>query len=156
MLIGTFDFEYKNRWLLVRGNADYGHLGDAGLISSRNKNQTTMTGNPYPHTAVGEAAYDYGIEAGVDLLAWSNNQKIRNQKKLYLFARYNHYDSFVPAEGFADVPWAECHYVSAGINYRPISEIIVKAEAGARLLEEQYNNEPFVTMGITWTGMFKR
>ena len=150
VMIGAFDFAYRNRWLTVRGNADYGHLGDAALISSRNKNQTTMTGNPYPHTTVGEVAWDAGIEAGVNLLAWGNSRG-----KLYLFGRYDHYDSFVPAEGLADVEWAERQCVSAGINYCPLPEIAIKAEGGVRLLASQFNSEPFVAVGVTWTGFFK-
>ena len=150
VIIGAFDFAYRNRWLTVRGNADYGHLGDAALISSRNKNQTTMTGNPYPHTTVGEVAWDAGIEAGVNLLAWGNSRG-----KLYLFGRYDHYDSFVPAEGLADVEWAERQCVSAGINYCPLPEIAIKAEGGVRLLASQFNSEPFVAVGVTWTGFFK-
>ena len=150
VIIGAFDFAYRNRWLTVRGNADYGHLGDAALISSRNKNQTTMTGNPYPHTTVGEVAWDAGIEAGVNLLAWGNSRG-----KLYLFGRYEHYDSFVPAEGLADVEWAERQCVSAGINYCPLPEIAIKAEGGVRLLASQFNSEPFVAVGVTWTGFFK-
>ena len=150
VIIGAFDFAYRNRWLTVRGNADYGHLGDAALISSRNKNQTTMTGNPYPHTTVGEVAWDAGIEAGVNLLAWGNSRG-----KLYLFGRYDHYDSFVPAEGLTDVEWAERQCVSAGINYCPLPEIAIKAEGGVRLLASQFNSEPFVAVGVTWTGFFK-
>lgn len=150
VIIGAFDFAYRNRWLTVRGNADYGHLGDAALISSRNKNQTTMTGNPYPHTTVGEVAWDAGIEAGVNLLAWGNSRG-----KLYLFGRYDHYDSFVPAEGLADVEWAERQCVSVGINYCPLPEIAIKAEGGVRLLASQFNSEPFVAVGVTWTGFFK-
>ena len=150
VIIGAFDFAYRNRWLTVRGNADYGHLGDADLISSRNKNQTTMTGNPYPHTTVGEVAWDAGIEAGVNLLAWGNSRG-----KLYLFGRYDHYDSFVPAEGLTDVEWAERQCFSAGINYCPLPEIAIKAEGGVRLLASQFNSEPFVAVGVTWTGFFK-
>lgn len=149
LLIGAFDFTYANRWLTLRGNIDYGHLGDASLISTRNKNQTTMTGNPYPHTAVGESAWDASFEAGIDLLAWN-----RTTQRLYVFGRYDHYDSYVPAEGWTDVPWAERQVISAGINYRPLPEIAVKAEAGIRLLAEQYNNEPYLAVGITWAGFF--
>ncbi len=150
LLIGCFDFAYKNHWLTVRGNVDYGHLGDASLISTRNKNQTTMTGNPYPHSAVGESAWDAAIEAGVNVLAWS-----KTTAKLYLFGRYDHYDSFVPAEGWTDVEWAERQVVSGGVNYYPLPEIAIKAEGGIRLLPSQYNNEPYFALGITWAGFFK-
>lgn len=151
VLIGAFDFQYRNRYLLVRGNADYGFLGDASLISSHNKNQTTMNGNPYPHTTVGQSAWDASIEAGVNLLAFCGQRS----KKLYLFGRYDHYDSFVPSDNQTDVGWCERRVVSAGINYCPLPEVTVKAEAGVRLLAEQYNNEPFCALGVTWTGFFK-
>ena len=151
LMIGCFDFAYKNRWLTVRGNVDYGHLGDASLISTRNKNQTTMTGNPYPHTAVGESAWDASIEAGVDLLSlWGNHPQ-----KLWFFGRYDHYDSFVPADGWTDVEWAERQVVSVGVNYYPLPEIAIKAEGGVRLLASQYNNEPYCAIGVTWAGFFK-
>ena len=151
LAIGAFDFDYHNRWFLIRGNFDYGWLGNASLISTRNKNQTTMTGNPYPHTAVGECAWDASVEAGINLLAARSTHK-----KLYLFGRYDHYDSFVPAYGWTDIPWAEKQIVSAGINYYPLPQIAVKAEAGIRLLKQQYNNEPYVAVGITWCGFFHR
>ena len=152
VLIGALDFAYHNRHLIVRGNLDYGHLGDAALVSSRNKNQTTMTGNPYPHTTVGEQAFDRAIEAGIDLLSWG-----RCKQRLWLFGRYDHYDSFIPAEGSVDVPWCEKHIFSAGINYYPIPEIAVKAEYSLRGIGEpgRYNNEPYIALGITWAGYFK-
>lgn len=154
LAIAAFDFAYRGRWLVVRGNADYGHLGDASLISTRNKNQTTMTGNPYPHTAVGESAWDASVEAGIDLLSLLAARSGRRDSKLYLYGRYDHYDSFVPAEGWADVPWAERRVVAGGINYYPLPQVAVKAEAGVRMLASQYNNEPYAAVGITWAGYF--
>ncbi|MBQ5975068.1 MAG: hypothetical protein IJL48_05110 [Bacteroidales bacterium] len=154
VVIGAFDFAYRDRFVTVRGNADYGYLSDAGLISTRNKNQTTMTGNPYPHTAVGRNAWDASVEAGVNLLAWSKSRT--GDPRLYLFGRYDRYDSFVPAAGFSDTPWAERQVVTAGVNYYPLPQIALKAEAGMRILKAQYNKESYVAVGITWCGFFKR
>lgn len=148
VLIGSFDFDYHNPWLLVRGNVDYGYLGDAGLISTRNKNQTTMTGNPYPHTAVGKGAYDASLEAGIDLLSFAHYRI--GGRRLYLFGRYDCYDSYIPASGFDNIGWTERQVLSAGINYYPLKHIAVKAEAGIRKFNGNYNDEPFVTLGITW------
>ena len=134
-----------------------------------------MTGNPYPHTAVGESAWDGSLEAGIDLLQFfslkhSGTQTLKHSNivgradgtpqafkhsKLYLFGRYDHYDSFVPAEGWADIGWAERQVVSVGVNYYPLPEIAIKAEGGVRLLASQYNNEPYFAVGITWAGFFK-
>lgn len=148
VLIGSFDFDYHNPWLLVRGNVDYGYLGDAGLISTRNKNQTTMTGNPYPHTAVGKGAYDASFEAGIDLLSFAHYRI--GGRRLYLFSRYDCYDSYIPASGFDNIGWTERQVLSAGINYYPLKHIAVKAEAGIRKFNGNYNDEPFVALGITW------
>ena len=153
VLIGAFDFSYRNRWLTLRGNMDYGYLFDAGLISSRNKNQTTMTGNPYPHAPVGEQAWDASLEAGIDLFALAEWRT--GGRRLFLFGRYDHYDSFVPAKGWTDIEWAERQVLAVGINYHPLPQIAVKAEAGIRLLKAQYNNEPYAAVGITWCGFFK-
>jgi hypothetical protein len=152
--IGCFDFAYRNRHVIVRGNVDYGHLSDAAAISARNKNQTTMTGNPYPHTFVGEAAWDASIEAGIDLLSFA--QWRRDHGKLYLFGRYDQYDSYIPASGLTDIGWCSRQVVSGGVNYYPLPQVALKAEGGVRLLGEQYNNEPFFALGITWTGFFVR
>ncbi len=161
--IAAFDFAYSNRWLTLRGNADYGTLGDAALISAQNKSQAHSSSSPYPHSTVGEHAWDAGIEAGVDLfqlmgtstLKQSSNQAIK-QSKLILFGRYDHYDSFVPATDQIDVEEAERQVVSAGINYYPMPQIAVKLEGGVRLFAEQYNIEPFIALGITWAGFFNR
>ena len=154
VLIGAFDFDYHNKWLLLRGNFDYGYLGDAGLISIRNKNQTTMTGNPYPHTAVGKGAYDGSIEAGVDILSFASHRK--GDGHLYLFGRYDCYDSFIPASGFDDIGWTARQVYSGGLNYYPLKHIAIKAEAGLRKFADRYNNEPFVAVGITWVNFNMR
>ncbi|MBR1849900.1 MAG: hypothetical protein IJ789_00850 [Bacteroidales bacterium] len=148
--IATFDFAYRSNLLIVRGNADYGYLSDAATIGPRNQNQNHSSASPYPHTLVGEKALALGLEGGVNLLG-----SRLDGKRLFLFGRYDHYDSFIPAEGQANVGWAERSLVSAGVNYMPLPEVIVKAECGVRLLSEQYNNEPYVALGITWTGFFK-
>ena len=112
-----------------------------------------MTGNPYPHAPVGERAWDASLEAGIDLFALAEWRT--GVRRLFLFGRYDHYDSFVPANGWTDIEWAERQVLAAGINYYPLPQIAVKAEAGVRLLKAQYNNEPYAAVGITWCGFFK-
>ena len=41
--------------------------------------------------------------------------------------------------------------ISAGVNYYPLKHIAVKAEAGVRKFNGNYNDEPFFALGITWT-----
>ncbi|MBR0073406.1 MAG: hypothetical protein IJP95_06165 [Bacteroidales bacterium] len=150
VFIGAFDFAYRHKWFVVRGNADYGHLSDAAAISAHNKSQNHSSTSPYPHTMVGEAAYAMGLEAGVNVLA--NSQRNR---KLFVFGRFDWYDSYKPAVDLVDIDWCERKVLSGGINYYPLPEIAIKAEGGVRLLADQYNNEPWVAVGITWCGFFK-
>ena len=156
LMIGAFDFAYRNRYLTVRGNVDYGFLGDDSIITMFNNTRLPNSADaPYPHTRVGEQAWAAGIEAGVDVLAFFHAKKLQS-KKLYLFGRYDHYDSYVPFGVLPDIEEAERELIVGGINYYPLPEIAVKAEGGVRLRAKQFNREPYVAVGITWTGFFKR
>ncbi|MBR1517073.1 MAG: hypothetical protein IJ620_02885 [Bacteroidales bacterium] len=150
--IGAFDFSYRHGGLVVRGNADYGHLDEADIISTYNKNLSHATGSPFPRSLVGEAAYALGIEAGYDIFSLFDGTM--GGRRLFLFGRYDRYNSYLPAGVRSTIGWTERQCVSAGINYRPIPAIIVKAEGGVRLMDSQYNKEPWMALGITWVGMF--
>ena len=45
--------------------------------------------------------------------------------------------------------------MAVGLNYRPVKEIVVKAEYSKRFLKSQYNNEPAVNIGIAYEGFFR-
>ena len=153
VLIGSFDFRYRNGRWVARGYADYGHLGDAGLISAYNTRLSHASGSPYPHTHVGEQAYAVGVEAGVDILPRAAQEK---GHALYLFARYDNYDTYIPAPLMQDYGWSDRQCLSGGINWYPMPEIVLKAEAGCRILAAQYNNEPFFSVAACWSGLFDK
>lgn len=150
--IASFDFSYKNQRLIVRGNADYGYLSEADLISSYNTRLSHATGSPYPHTHVGEKVYAIGVETGVNVLG---KQNINKGKALYIYARYDNYDSYIPAELMQDYEWSDRQCISGGLNYFPIPQIAIKATYNYRILKSQYNNEPYFALGVTWSGMFE-
>ena len=149
VLVGAFDFDYDNGQCIVRGNADYGYLADSYMITQQNLSQNHSSASPYPHDKVGRNAFALGLEAGVNLL--------RNQghQRLFLFAHGEHYDSFIPAENVLDDEWTRRTVLSVGVNYYPLPQIAIKAEGGVRLLKEAFNNEPWMAVGITWSGMFR-
>lgn len=153
VLIGAFDFHYNKYNWVVRGHFDYGHLGDASKISTYNSMLSNSASSPYPHTAVGKAALAAGIEAGYDLFSQIRKLK-EKEEKLYLFGRYEYYDSFRPAKGVTDLEWSVKKRMAVGINYYPIKEIVVKAEYSKRFLKSQYNNEPSFSLGIAYAGFF--
>ncbi len=152
--IGGLDFSYKVGGFQMRGSGLFGYLSDAAMISGYNASQDHSTQSPYPHTLVGQYAWSAGGELGYDIFCHVKNDKISRQNFI-LFARYEAYDSYIAAATLTDYRWTDRMCVSGGINYRPIPEITIKAEGGVRLLRSEYNNEPWVAIGITWAAFFR-
>lgn len=158
LLIGALDFSYDDHNWIVRGNFDYGHLSDAYTISQANQNQSNTS--PFTRSHVGDRAIACGIEAGYDV--FSQIRKLREDgQKLYVFGRYEYYDSYHPAEssdGYVntDYPYTEKSRMAVGINYMPIKEIVVKAEYSKRFLKSAYNDEPSISVGIAYAGFFTK
>lgn len=144
-VIGSLDMQGRWGQFALRANALYGHLSDAYMISAYNSSLDNSSNSPYAHTMVGEKAYALGCEMGYTL-----------GQKWTPFVRMDAYDSYIPAQGQTDYQWTARQCVALGFNYRPIAEIIIKAEAGYRNLAPQYNDEPWVALGITWAGFFKK
>ena len=154
-VLGGLDFSYKTGGLVLRGSGLYGYLSDCELISVYNSTLPHSSQAPYPQTLVGQAAWCAGGEIGYDVFHHNKNPKM-DRHKLYLFARYEYYDSYIPGHNMTDYAWTDRHCVSGGLNYSPIQEIVIKAEGGVRLLKSQYNPEPWCALGITWAGMFSK
>ena len=152
--IGSFDFCYDAHDLIVRGNFDYGHLTDSELITKYN--MSMRNDSPSPKQAIGSDAISAGVEAGYNLFGIGNNDKLQSQS-LYLFGRYEYYDSMYKTEGtIQDAAWCGRQRVAVGLNYRPISDIVIKAEYSIGLLDKMFNNEPSFSIGIAYSGLFKR
>lgn len=154
VLIGAFDFCYDAHGVIVRGNFDYGHLTDSELITKYN--MSMRNDSPSPKQAVASDAISTGIEAGYDLFSLASGGKLQDQS-LFLFGRYEYYDSMYKTEGtIQDSAWCGRQRVAVGINYRPIKDIVIKGEYSIGLLDSAYNNEPALTIGIAYSGLFKR
>ena len=149
--IGTFDFEYNLHHWIARGNFDYGYLNNSAKISSINKNLSAYS--PSSRTNIGSDAIAVGFEAGYDLFSQIN--KLRSQQKFYLFGRYDYYDTMYKTQGgiLDEECWGR-QKVTAGINYYPIKQVGIKAEYSNRLFKSQYNNEPTLSIGISYAGLF--
>lgn len=150
--IGSFDFAYKNRHIVARGYFDYGHLSDAAHISRFNiamsKNSTSK------RQAVASDAIAAGIEAGYDIFSLITNRHTQGQR-LFVFGRYDYYDSMHGTEkGITNLNWCKRQVVTAGVNWYPIPQIIVKGEYKNRIFDSPYNNEPSVSLGVAFAGWF--
>ena len=152
VLVGSFDFTYKGNNWVVRGQADYGYLGDAEQLKYI-YNRTNKK-SPYHHSAfVSKNAYAIGIEAGYDVFSQLKSLHADNQK-LYVFGRYEHYNPYASQTKGTAYDYTDVKRLAVGVNYYPISQIAIKAEYSHRFLKKQYNDEPSVNIGVTYEGFF--
>ena len=150
--IGAIDFTFSRYNWIVRGNADYGYLSNASTISKIKRNLTSNNA-PYKKTPVGKNAVAVGIEAGYDVFSQIGKLREDNQK-LYLFGRYEYYNSYIPAKDQSKYEYTGKNRMAFGVNYYPIPQIAVKAEYSKRFFKSQYNNEPSVSLGVAYQGFF--
>lgn len=148
--VGAFDFEYRGSRLIARGNADYGYVGDAAVISNMKRNRSANNA-PYKKSAVGKGAFAAGCEAGYDILPWFN----RSNSQLFVFGRYEYYNSYIPDQGQEAAGWTPRHRIALGINWFPLPQIALKAEYSHRFLAQGYNPEPSLNLGICYMAFFR-
>lgn len=150
--VGSIDFTYNAHNWIVRGQADYGYLGDAEqlkYISDRRDKKS-----PTHHTvSVAKNAYAYGIEAGYDVFSQIRSLRADNQK-LYVFGRYEHYNPYASVSNNTYYDYTEVKRMAFGVNYFPVKQVAVKAEFSKRFLDSKYNNEPSVSIGVAYEGWF--
>lgn len=149
LAIGAFDFTYSDHNLVARGGIIYGHLTDADRITAYNKK--LRQDSPSPKTNVASDAISLGVEVGYDIFP---ALKVKEQK-LYLFGRYDYYDSMYKCAGAVlKYDWCGRNRIAAGVNYYPMKQIVVKAEYSCGIMRQPYNNEPAVSLGIAYAGFF--
>lgn len=157
LAIGSFGFEL-NRWnLIVRGNATYANLSDAERITAfcnAYPKHTQQDGSPSKHSPIGSSAYSFGGEAGYDV--FSIFDSLRQKQKLYVFGRYEDYNTYATGNKKVAYTYDHVKRMSFGINYKPIPQIIVKAEWAKRYLDSAYNDEPSISLGVMFVGRFNR
>ena len=150
--IGSIDFTYDAHNWIVRGQADYGYLGDAAELKYMYNRLNSKS--PYKHSAfVSSHAYAFGIEAGYDI--FSQIQSLRQQgQRLFLFGRYETYNPYASKTNGVSYDYTAVQRMAVGVNYRPIRQIVVKGEYSKRFLKSLYNNEPSVNIGVAYEGFF--
>ena len=99
-------------------------------------------------------AMAFCAEAGYDVMPWLSRRA--SDKKLFVFGRYEYYNSYIPDEGSVRADWTQKHRIAVGLNYLPVPEIAIKAEYSHRFLPAAYNPEPSVSLGVCYMAFFKR
>ena len=150
--VGAIDFTYQGHNWVVRGQADYGYLGDADQLKYVYNRLNSKS--PYKHSAfVSKNAYAIGIEAGYDV--FSQIQKLReDDQKLYIFGRYEQYNPYACNTKGTAYDYTEVKRMAVGVNYHPVHQIVIKAEYSKRFLKSLYNNEPSLNIGVAYEGFF--
>ena len=172
LAIVALDFTL-NRWnWIVRGNIDYAHLNDADEISAYNQANWThhkyQDGNPHHYTNIGSSALACAIEAGYDV--FSQVRKLRQkEQKMHVFGRFEHYNTMATGTYASMYKYTKKNRCVVGLNYSPIKQITIKGEYSYRFFEkpnnngltsdsplykQPYNNEPSISLGVTYTGWF--
>jgi len=154
--IWSVDAQYQNRWVIARGNLLSGYIGNSTQLS--NKNGKLSSKSPYTRTSpIAEKAVSYGIEAGLRLKGFVNNSKMPD---LIPFARYEYYNpqekvnTDAYSSSVADLRLKTSMWV-AGINYRPLPYLVIKADYTKRRIGDgHYNNENEFALGVAFTGWF--
>ena len=115
--------EWRFRGIQLRGLAAFGRIGDAAAVNAL----IDAAGN----ATVGERFQGSYVEAGFDVLSLRGGRA-----SLVPFARYERLDTQkrVPA-GFARNPANDVRIWTVGANYRPIPQIVLKADY------QDYSNE---------------
>ncbi|MDR1116376.1 MAG: hypothetical protein LBL33_09605 [Tannerella sp.] len=150
--IGSLDLLYDNYNTIVRGNFVYGRLSDSEKITKIN--MESRKDSPSPKTPIGSDAMCLGVEAGYDIFSQIANLKTK-ENKLYIFGRYDYYDSMYKTQGnITDNECWERRRIAGGLNYMPMKGLVVKAEFSHRILKSQYNNENTLSLGVAYSGLF--
>jgi len=151
--VGSVDFSYNAHNWIVRGQADYGYLGDAEQL--RYIYNRVSKASPFHHSAyVSKNAYAVGIEAGYDIFSQISRLRTDHQK-LYVFGRYEQYDPYASNTNGQSYEYTAKKRIAAGVNYYPLPQIAIKAEYSHRILKSQYNNEPSINIGVAYEGFFR-
>ncbi|PAP80588.1 hypothetical protein B1759_04190 [Rubrivirga sp. SAORIC476] len=135
--------------LTVRGAALVGWLGNADAVSRANRNLPNALG--VRRTPVGSQAYGAGIEAGVDLVRLVPSLGGVGDR-LDVFGRIDTYDTMASVTGdvFDNPRWQRTTY-TAGLNWRPVGPVVLKAHWSHRLLgttEDRVENTASLGLGF--------
>jgi len=163
-----------NRWnWIVRGNVDYAHFADADAISAYNQANWThhkyQDGNPHHYSNIGSNAVAYALEAGYNVMALLRCRQASPAEKLFLFGRFEHYNTMASGTYESMYKYTKKYRCAFGVNYQPVKQVTIKGEYSYRFFEkpnnngltsdsplykQPYNNEPSISLGVTYTGWF--
>jgi hypothetical protein len=126
---GDVHFSYESDYLRARLYGMIGNIQNSDAISTANRNLSNNLN--VKRTPIGKMASGYYGELAYDIM---HHMGFRNQK-LYLFYRYEWYDSMFRTEGnVSDNPRYERKINTFGINFFPHQRVVFKSHIALRKL----------------------
>ncbi len=103
---------------------------------------------------MGSDAIAAGIEVGYDLFSFAPRLHARGEE-FHLFVRYEYYDSMydTAADVVRDLRCSRRRFV-AGCDYKPVRNIVIKAQYAHGLLRAPRDKAPSLSLGIAYSGIF--
>ncbi len=137
----------KENWRL-QGMVLYGNLQNSDKISEANRNLSNALN--VKRTPVAKNALGYYLEGGYNVLDFLQNN---TSKKLYVFGRYDFYDSMYKTTGdIIDNPRWERSVTTFGANYFVNPGIVLKAHYAINKLGIATNNtDKTLLLGMAFT-----
>lgn len=145
--IASADLQYTAYNLTLRANFLYGWVQDADKINKLRPN--SILG--YEGTPVASNAISYFAEIGYDIAGACGQNWA-----MIPFIRYEHYNSMLnPPQGTAADPRYNISLVTAGLNYRPLPNLVLKADYTYRMVDYgNYRPEQTFSLGVAYVGWF--
>ena len=154
VLVLSADAQYIGHNWCARTNFLWGKIGDSEALSKLN---ITMpkTGkiSLFPRDQVPESALTWYAEVGYDL-----GTQLFKKCSLIPFVRYEYYNSMQTTEGAVAIePRYKKDIFTAGINYYPLKNLVIKADFSHRWVDRgNYNDENTVSLSVGYLAwMFK-
>ena len=152
----SVDAQYQHRFFVVRGNLMGGHVGHSDQLTA--KNNRLSSSSPYSRLApIAKRAVSYGAEAGLRLRNMVVSDKMPD---LIPFVRYEYYNAqesvVVSSYNLKNAdPRLKTSMWVAGFNYRPLPNLVVKADYTKRRIGDgNYKSENEFALGVAFTGWF--
>lgn len=140
---GDFHFAIDKKTWRARALGMLGNIQNSEALSSANRNLSNNLGAK--RTPVAKMAGGAYVELAYDVLHLILKS---SEQKFFLFTRAEWYDSMLKTEGtVSDNPRYERQVLTAGINYFPINNIVIKAHHSWRVLGTGQKENTF-SMGI--------
>lgn len=151
--IYTGDVQYRNKFVVFRGNLVYGNLGNSAALSRLNNRLSNSS--PYSRlTPIAKNAVSYGGEIGFNLRSiCKDNPKV---PVIYPFVRYEYYNPQEKGEAGQTMELRDkVSMWTAGLNWFALPNLVVKADYSARQIGGgSYNSENEFSLGIAYIGWF--